>query len=176
MSQVEQQKAWDQALRNIRMLEALRRHAGVSTSTPSSSNAGEAGSTPSRSHITGRDPHSGNLRFDQVSTSPGMPSAPEISNDVTMRNAGHDESVLPFGDTSQEGQVPATYSSDSVPTPSPVTTVSPAAAATPSPPSEGNGAESRDASVRAGLHNQSVALNAWLSAPAPPSTPAAHNW
>ena len=153
------------------MLEALREQTGVSTDNPSSSSTGEAGSTPRRSHITGRDPHSGNLRFDQASTPPGVPSAPESSNDVTIRNAGHVADVIPTGDISQEGGTSATYSSETVPTPSPISADPPSAA--PSPPSEGNRAEASDASARAGLQNLSVALNVWRTSPAPPSTPAA---
>jgi len=172
MSRAEQEKALQQALHNVRLLEAfLRDQTEASTGNPSSSSTGEAGSTPSRSHITGRDPHSGNLRFDQVSTSPGASVAPEPSNDVTIRNAGNTAEVIPTGDTSHEGGTSATYSSETVPTPSPVTAEPPSAA--PSPPSGGNRAEASDASARAGLHNLSAALNVWRTSPTPPSTPAA---
>ena len=157
------------------MLEALRVHTGVSTGTPSSSIAGEAGSTVGRSHITGLDPHSGNLRFDP-SYPTGMPPVPEAFHEVARRNAGSDANDLPMGDGSQVGQVSSTYSADTVPTPSPVTTDSSAVAAAPSPAPGGSTVAAGDESVRAGLHNQSVALQAWSSAPAPSPPPTNLEW
>ena len=84
-----------------------------------------------------------------------------------MQDVGLDASALPSGGTSQRGDVPATYSADVVPTPTPITATSPVVAVTPSPPREGTGIATADTSARAGLNSYEEALSSWRSPPMP---------